>query len=133
MNSLNFVIKEVYSYINSLTLNSKIKLLQEITGTNVINCEKDLEYVENYVNNKLQWLKMSEIDYLFNKINKNMEQKNIKDLINVTLCGRNNTCCPVLSEQTDSTFTITDDYNGKVILTKDELILLRDTLNEKLK
>ena len=133
MNALNFVIKEVYTYINGLTLDSKIKLLQELTGTNVINCKKDLEYVENYVNNKLKWLKMSEIDYLFYKINKNMEQKNFKDLINVTLCGRTNTCCPVLSEQVDNTFTITDDYEGKVILTKDELILLRDTLNEKLK
>lgn len=62
-----------------------------------------------------------------------MEQKSIKDLINVTLCGRNNTCCPVLKEQPDNTFTLTDDYEGKVVLTKDELILLRDALNEKIK
>lgn len=62
-----------------------------------------------------------------------MEHKNINDLINVTLCGRNNTCCPVLAEQPGDTFTLTDDYEGKVILTKAELIILRDTLNEKLK
>ena len=59
-----------------------------------------------------------------------MEQKNIKDLINVTLCGRNNTCCPVLSEQPDNTFTLTDDYNGKVVLTKAELEILRVSLND---
>jgi hypothetical protein len=61
-----------------------------------------------------------------------MEQKDIKDLIKVTLCGRTNTCCPVLSEQADNTFTLTDDYNGKVILTRDELMLLRDELNKQL-
>ena len=36
------------------------------------------------------------------------------------LCGRG-ACCPHLHDNEDGTFTITDDYGGKVKLTKDEL------------
>jgi hypothetical protein len=51
--------------------------------------------------------------------------------INYTMCS-NKTCCPVLTETDDNNFTITDDYNGKVILTKEELILLKNFLKDKL-
>lgn len=42
-------------------------------------------------------------------------------------------CCPVITEVENDTFVITDDYNGKVILTKDELNLLKTFLNDNLK
>lgn len=48
------------------------------------------------------------------------------------MCG-NKTCCPVLTEIEDNNFNITDDYNGKVLLTRSELVLLKNFLNEKLK
>lgn len=44
----------------------------------------------------------------------------------------NKSCCPVLTELEDNTFTITDDYNGKVTLSKDELILLKQFLDKNL-
>ena len=49
--------------------------------------------------------------------------------IKYTMCGRSGSCCPVLSEVEDNKFTITDDFNGSVILTKDELKLLKTFLN----
>lgn len=45
----------------------------------------------------------------------------------------NKSCCPVLTEIEDNKFTITDDYDGKVLLTKEELDLLKKFLNENLK
>jgi hypothetical protein len=51
--------------------------------------------------------------------------------IKYTMCGRNGSCCPVLTEMDDNSFTITDDYNGSVKLTKDELILLKDFLSKQ--
>lgn len=46
-----------------------------------------------------------------------------------TMCGNKKTgCCPILSEVEDNKFTITDDYQGKVILTKEELLLLKEYL-----
>jgi hypothetical protein len=48
-----------------------------------------------------------------------------------TLCG-NKTCCPVLTEIENDNFTLTDDYEGKVLLTKEELVILKNFLNEKL-
>jgi hypothetical protein len=41
-----------------------------------------------------------------------------------TLCGRG-ACCPTLIDNEDGTFTITDDYGGKVKLTKEQLIQLQ--------
>jgi hypothetical protein len=55
----------------------------------------------------------------------------IKERIKYTLCS-NNTCCPVLTEVDDNKFTLTDDYEGEVVLTKNELVLLKNFLNEKL-
>lgn len=54
-----------------------------------------------------------------------------KQKIKYTMCGRSSSggCCPVLEEVEDSKFTIVDDYEGKVVLTKDELKLLKDYLN----
>jgi len=49
-----------------------------------------------------------------------------------TLCG-NKTCCPVLTEVDDNKFTLTDDYEGEVVLTKDELHILKKFLVENLK
>jgi hypothetical protein len=42
--------------------------------------------------------------------------------------NRKGGCCPILTEVEDNKFTITDDYEGKVILTKEELSLLKDYL-----
>lgn len=48
------------------------------------------------------------------------------------MCSKDS-CCPVLSEIENNKFMITDDYEGQVVLTKDELSLLKNFLNEKLK
>jgi hypothetical protein len=47
------------------------------------------------------------------------------------MCGRPGSCCPVLTEVEDNKFTITDDYNGKVVLTKEELSLLKNFLADQ--
>lgn len=44
----------------------------------------------------------------------------------------NKSCCPVIQEIEKDKFTITDDYDGKVVLTKDELTLLKNFLNSNL-
>lgn len=49
-----------------------------------------------------------------------------------TMCS-GKSCCPVLTELEDGMFTITDDFNGKVILTKEELSLLKTFLSNNLK
>jgi len=44
----------------------------------------------------------------------------------------NKTCCPVIQEAEDSgNYQITDDYGGKVKLTKEELKLLKDFLSKQ--
>ena len=44
----------------------------------------------------------------------------------------NKTCCPVLEEsEQQGQYQITDDYGGKVILTKDELALLKNFLKDQ--
>lgn len=58
----------------------------------------------------------------------NIRQEKIK----YTMCS-NNSCCPVLTELDDNKFMITDDYEGEVVITKDELKLLKNFLNENLK
>lgn len=59
-------------------------------------------------------------------MNNNVPQTSNK--IKYTMCGRSGSCCPVLTEIEDNKFTITDDYEGKVVLTKDELSLLKKFL-----
>lgn len=57
-----------------------------------------------------------------------------KTRVNVTLCGRPGTsCCPVLSEEEDGNFQLVDDYNGKVTLTKAELLLLKEAIEQQVK
>jgi len=57
--------------------------------------------------------------------------KQSQQKIKYTMCS-NKTCCPVLTETDDNNFTITDDYNGKVLLTKAELVLLKNFLKNNL-
>ncbi len=54
-----------------------------------------------------------------------------KQKLKYTMCS-GKSCCPVLTEIEDNKFTITDDYDGKVVLTKEELTLLKDFLNKNL-
>jgi len=43
----------------------------------------------------------------------------------IVLCGRPSACCPVVNIERDN-ITITDDYGGKVVLTKDQFVMLKD-------
>lgn len=61
-----------------------------------------------------------------------MEITNIRqERLKYTMCS-NRTCCPVLTQIDNDKFTITDDYEGEVVLTREELGLLKNFLNEKL-
>jgi hypothetical protein len=55
-----------------------------------------------------------------------------KQMLKYKMCA-NKSCCPELVQVDESTFTITDDYEGKVKLTKDELSLLKKYLDSNLK
>jgi len=68
---------------------------------------------------------------IFDKYDYMSTSKQSQGKIKYTMCS-NKTCCPVLSETDDNNFTITDDYNGKVILTKEELLLLKNFLKDNL-
>jgi len=57
------------------------------------------------------------------------DKNNTRQRIQYTLCS-NKTCCPVLSEVSDGKFVLTDDYEGKVQLTQEELLLLKNFLNK---
>ncbi len=59
--------------------------------------------------------------------NLSKNQKKIK----YTMCGRSGSCCPVLTEIENDSFTITDDFNGTVKLKREELLLLKDFLNSE--
>lgn len=56
-----------------------------------------------------------------------MEDKMLK----FTMCA-NKSCCPVLTQIDEQNFTIKDDYDGKVVLTKEELKLLKGFLDKNL-
>lgn len=45
----------------------------------------------------------------------------------VRLC-RTGSCCPIVEKVNENEFTISDDYSGKVRLTKDEVQMLKDAL-----
>lgn len=45
----------------------------------------------------------------------------------VRLC-RDGSCCPIVERVNDNEFTISDDYDGKVRLTKDEVQMLREAI-----
>ena len=46
----------------------------------------------------------------------------------VRLC-RAGSCCPIVEKVSENEFTISDDYKGKVRLTKDEVQMLKDALD----
>ena len=46
----------------------------------------------------------------------------------VRLC-RKGSCCPLVERVSEDEFTISDDYAGKVRLTKDELTMLKDSID----
>ena len=54
----------------------------------------------------------------------------ILDKDTVVLCRKGSKCCPVVTT-TESGYTITDDYDGKVQLTKDEAQMLVEHLKSK--
>lgn len=54
-----------------------------------------------------------------------------KEKLRYVMCS-GKTCCPILTEIEDNKFTITDDYEGKVLLTRDELNLLKNFLDKNL-
>jgi len=45
----------------------------------------------------------------------------------VKLC-RAGSCCPIVEKVNENEFTISDDYNGKVRLSKDEVQMLKDAI-----
>lgn len=62
-----------------------------------------------------------------------MEITNIRqEKLKYIMCSKES-CCPVLTEIENNKFTITDDFEGEVVLSKDELLLLKNFLNENLK
>ena len=46
-----------------------------------------------------------------------------------TLCGRPGTCCPVVEQISEDVFTITDDFGGKVQITKEQMSLMQPVLD----
>lgn len=54
-----------------------------------------------------------------------------KKLLKYKMCAARS-CCPQIEQVEDDKFIITDDYNGKVQLSKDELVLLQKYLTENL-
>lgn len=46
----------------------------------------------------------------------------------VMLCGRKY-CCPTMTKLPDGRYQITDDYNGKVIITKEQAELIMKGMN----
>lgn len=42
-------------------------------------------------------------------------------------------CCPVITENNDGNYTITDDFGGSVLLEPEQLKLLKSFLNEIIK
>jgi len=58
------------------------------------------------------------------------QSKEIYKMKYITMCGRPGACCPVLGipEANEKYYTITDDYGGKVKLTKEQLYKLQGTV-----
>lgn len=60
----------------------------------------------------------------------------IKNENTIVLCRRNKSCCPEISKITEGdhkgSFELKDDYEGRVILTKDQLDILKDVLDSNL-
>jgi len=48
-----------------------------------------------------------------------------------TMCGRPGKCCPVAKVYDDGKIIITDDYGGKVTITKEQLLSLVEQVGIK--
>jgi hypothetical protein len=47
----------------------------------------------------------------------------------IKLCsGRKGSCCPIVEKTSEEEFTISDDYNGKVRITKEQMGILKTTI-----
>ncbi|MCK4329657.1 hypothetical protein KAX02_07420 [candidate division WOR-3 bacterium] len=46
----------------------------------------------------------------------------------VMMCGRRNRCCPVWTQQDDGNITITDDYDGIVVFTKEQWEIMKEKI-----
>ncbi len=46
-----------------------------------------------------------------------------------TLCGRNGSCCPVVTQTSEQEYTISDDYGGVVRLTAEQVELLQSVVD----
>jgi|Laugresu1bdmlbdd_1035124.scaffolds.fasta_scaffold40075_4 hypothetical protein len=46
-----------------------------------------------------------------------------------TLCGRNGSCCPVITEN-ENDISISDDFGGQIKLTKEEFIMLKEAVTQ---
>jgi len=56
---------------------------------------------------------------------------NLNQSDKIVLCRKGSGCgCPTIKKSEDGNFIITDDYEGSVRLTSDEMEMLRDALNE---
>jgi hypothetical protein len=38
-------------------------------------------------------------------------------------------CCPIINKIEENRFEITDDFNGKVILTKEQFVMLKESVD----
>lgn len=47
----------------------------------------------------------------------------------VRLCIAKKGCCPIVERVSENEFTISDDYNGKVRISKEEMALLKDAID----
>jgi len=52
----------------------------------------------------------------------------ILDKNSVKLRCKTGSCCPIIKKVEENHFEVTDDYNGKVQLTKDQLIMFKEAI-----
>jgi hypothetical protein len=38
-------------------------------------------------------------------------------------------CCPIIKKLENQSFEVTDDYDGKVLLTKEQLLMFKDAID----
>lgn len=48
----------------------------------------------------------------------------------IKLCVKGRSCCPIVEKVDEDTFTISDDYNGQVKLTKNEFVMLQEAIEK---
>lgn len=48
----------------------------------------------------------------------------------IVLTCRQGSCCPILEKVSEDKFTLSDDYNGKVQLNKEQLGLLKQAIDK---